>query len=162
MEAISCGVCVHFCAHTARNRLKDAHTRLSKSTLGHVRGTHSPSALILNRSLTHSITHSLSRVHRRYAKQGDLGSKLPPQPSGTVWKRGTVAYARWQQSANHGGGYDARSAPVYQSLFILLFVPLFVVIAVPASANHVGGTTPHLTDTPTSTCHTHTHWQVPV
>jgi hypothetical protein len=38
-----------------------------------------------------------------FAKQGDLGSKvLKPRPSGTIWKRGEVVQARWQQSANHG------------------------------------------------------------
>jgi hypothetical protein len=40
----------------------------------------------------------------RFAKQGDLGSKvLKPRPSGTVWKRGSIVRVRFQQSANHGG-----------------------------------------------------------
>lgn len=47
-----------------------------------------------------------------YAKQGDLGTNLPRRPSGTVWKRGSVVAARWQQSANHGGGYRYRLCPV--------------------------------------------------
>ena len=48
----------------------------------------------------------------RYAKQGDLGSKvLPRRPTGTVWRRGATARARWQQSANHGGGYRYRLCP---------------------------------------------------
>jgi len=52
-----------------------------------------------------------------YAKQGDLGSVvLKPRPSGTVWKRGTVAKARWEQTANHGGGYRYRLCPAGQRL----------------------------------------------
>jgi hypothetical protein len=48
----------------------------------------------------------------KFAKQGDLGSKvLPKRSSGTVWKRGTVAKARWQQTADHGGGYQYRLCP---------------------------------------------------
>ena len=39
-----------------------------------------------------------------FAKQGDLGKVLKPRPSGTVWKRGTIAYVRQQSSAQHGGG----------------------------------------------------------
>ena len=42
-----------------------------------------------------------------FAKQGDLGTKvLTPRPSGTVWKRGTVARTRWELTASHGGGYQ--------------------------------------------------------
>ena len=45
----------------------------------------------------------------KFARQGDLGSQvLKPRPSGTVWKRGTVAYARQQSTAPHGGGYIYR------------------------------------------------------
>jgi hypothetical protein len=41
----------------------------------------------------------------KFAKQGDLGSKvLAPRPTGTVWKRGSLAKARWEITANHGGG----------------------------------------------------------
>jgi hypothetical protein len=43
----------------------------------------------------------------KFAKQGDLGSKvLKYRPSGTVWERGSVVSARWQQTAAHGGGYQ--------------------------------------------------------
>ena len=53
----------------------------------------------------------------KYAKQGDLGSKvLPPMPSGTVWRRGSLARARWQMSANHGGGYQFRLCPAADTL----------------------------------------------
>eukprot|EP00037_Helgoeca_nana_P032680 m.414933 g.414933 ORF g.414933 m.414933 type:complete len:386 (-) comp29473_c0_seq1:271-1428(-) len=52
-----------------------------------------------------------------YAKQGDLGSKvLKPRPSGTIWTRGQVARVRWQQSANHGGGYQFRLCPASEPL----------------------------------------------
>jgi len=52
-----------------------------------------------------------------HAKQGDLGSAvLKPRPSGTVWKRGTVAKARWQMTARHGGGYMFRLCPANETL----------------------------------------------
>ena len=52
-----------------------------------------------------------------YAKQGDLGSiVLKPRPSGTVWKRGTVALARQQSTAAHGGGYIYRLCPANETL----------------------------------------------
>lgn len=52
-----------------------------------------------------------------YAKQGDLGSVvLKPRPSGTVWKRDTVAYVRQQSTAPHGGGYIYRLCPANETL----------------------------------------------
>jgi hypothetical protein len=52
-----------------------------------------------------------------YAKQGDLGSvRLPSRKSGTVWKRGMTATVRWQQTANHGGGYRYRICPASSPL----------------------------------------------
>jgi hypothetical protein len=52
-----------------------------------------------------------------YAKQGDLGSVvLKPRPSGTVWERGTVALARQQSTAAHGGGYIYRLCPANETL----------------------------------------------
>ena len=52
-----------------------------------------------------------------YAKQGDLGSMvLKPRPTGTVWKRGQTAKARWQMTAQHGGGYQFRLCPADQPL----------------------------------------------
>ena len=51
------------------------------------------------------------------AKQGDLGTKvLKPRPSGTVWKRGSVARARWELTAEHGGGYQYRICPANETL----------------------------------------------
>merc|ERR1719231_2002954 len=53
----------------------------------------------------------------RFAKQGDLGSEvLNAKPSGTVWQRGSLAKARWQQTAGHGGGYQYRLCPADQPL----------------------------------------------
>ena len=53
----------------------------------------------------------------KYAAQGDLGSKvLPPRPSGTVWRRGGQAKARWQVTAQHGGGYQYRLCPASEPL----------------------------------------------
>ena len=52
-----------------------------------------------------------------YARQGDLGSHvLKPRPSGTVWRRGTVAYVRQQATAPHGGGYIFRLCPANETL----------------------------------------------
>lgn len=52
-----------------------------------------------------------------FAKQGDLGTQvLKPRPSGTVWKRGAVAYARQQSTAPHGGGYIYRLCPANETL----------------------------------------------
>ena len=53
----------------------------------------------------------------QFAKQGELGTQvLRPRPTGTVWKRGTVAYARQQSTAPHGGGYIFRLCPANESL----------------------------------------------
>ena len=41
---------------------------------------------------------------------------LKPRPSGTVWKRGGRAKARWQMTARHGGGYQFRLCPAGQKL----------------------------------------------
>jgi hypothetical protein len=38
------------------------------------------------------------------AKLGDLGSKLPPMPTGTVWTAGGTAEVGWTLKAWHGGG----------------------------------------------------------
>jgi len=51
------------------------------------------------------------------AKQGDLGSVvLRPRPTGTVWRRGGTAAARWQMTAQHGGGYRFRLCPKGRAL----------------------------------------------
>jgi hypothetical protein len=43
----------------------------------------------------------------KFAQQGDLGTAvLKPRPTGTVWKRGTIAKTRHEITANHGGGYQ--------------------------------------------------------
>ena len=41
------------------------------------------------------------------AKLGDLGSKLPPAPSGTTWTAGKTAEVAWTVKAYHGGGASA-------------------------------------------------------
>jgi len=51
----------------------------------------------------------------RFAKQGDLGTKVLPKRTDigeTVWKRGTVAKARWETTAAHGGGYIYQLCPL--------------------------------------------------
>ena len=53
----------------------------------------------------------------KFAKQGDHGTKvLKPRPTGTVWKRGTVAFARQQSTAPHGGGYIYRLCPANETI----------------------------------------------
>ena len=53
----------------------------------------------------------------KFAKQGDYGTKvLKPRPSGTVWRRGSVAYARQQSTAPHGGGYIYRLCPANETI----------------------------------------------
>ena len=39
-----------------------------------------------------------------HAKRGDLGSSLPPRPTGVEWKAGEVVEVSWVQKAWHGGG----------------------------------------------------------
>ena len=36
-----------------------------------------------------------------HARQGDLGSKLPPAPSGTVWVAGGLAEVSWSELKQH-------------------------------------------------------------
>ena len=51
-------------------------------------------------------------VNTSHAKLGDFGSKtLPPAPSGTSWKAGSVVEVSWSIEANHAGGYQYRLAP---------------------------------------------------
>lgn len=53
----------------------------------------------------------------KFAKQGDLGSKvLPKRPMGVVWKRGGEAAVRWELTAPHGGGYQFRLCPANEPL----------------------------------------------
>ena len=52
----------------------------------------------------------------KYAKTGDLGSSLPPAPTGVVWKAGSVVEASWSIRANHGGGYQYRLCPASEPL----------------------------------------------
>ena len=54
---------------------------------------------------THEVFNAGAYNATAFAKQGDLGSVvLKPRPSGTVWKRGSTVKARWQMTAQHGGG----------------------------------------------------------
>lgn len=53
----------------------------------------------------------------RFAKQGDLGSKvLKPRPTGTVWRRGNSELTAWYIVFNHGGGYRFRLCPANETL----------------------------------------------
>ena len=67
-----------------------------------------------------------------YASQGDLGSRvLPKRPSGTVWKRGETAVTRWQNTAEHGGGYQYRLCPSHEALTEACFQRLPLEFATP-------------------------------
>jgi hypothetical protein len=82
----------------------------------------------------------------KYAKQGDLGSKvLPKRPTGTVWKRGSVASARWELTADHGGGYQSVARPnpnivdhhwYIHCVHVSLPLPLHNTAAGPAQPHH--------------------------
>jgi len=53
----------------------------------------------------------------KYAKFGDLGSKvLPKYPTGTVWKAGSTVETMASFRANHGGGYQYRLCPLESEL----------------------------------------------
>lgn len=68
----------------------------------------------------------------KFAKQGDLGSVvLKARPSGTVWKRGEVAKARWQMTAQHGGGYQFRLCSADQALTEACFQAMPLQFATP-------------------------------
>mmetsp|Transcript_44385 Transcript_44385/g.100236 ORF Transcript_44385/g.100236 Transcript_44385/m.100236 type:complete len:435 (-) Transcript_44385:67-1371(-) len=45
------------------------------------------------------------------AKEGDMGSKLPPMSPQATWKAGSHAEVGWTIMAHHGGGYAYRLAP---------------------------------------------------
>lgn len=51
-----------------------------------------------------------------FAKLGDVGSKLPPLLSGTVWTAGSSVEVAWTVKAYHGGGYQYRMCPANDSL----------------------------------------------
>lgn len=55
-------------------------------------------------------------VNTAFAKLGQLGSTLPKQPSGAVWKAGSVVETLWSIRANHGGGYQYRLCPLKDTL----------------------------------------------
>jgi hypothetical protein len=56
-------------------------------------------------------------VHTKFAKQGDLGSKvLKERPTGVRWKAGGEANVSWYIAFNHGGGYKYRLCPKTQNL----------------------------------------------
>lgn len=40
-------------------------------------------------------------TNTKYAKLGDMGSKLPKFPSGAVWKAGSVVETMWSLRTNH-------------------------------------------------------------
>lgn len=53
----------------------------------------------------------------KFAKQGDLGSKvLPKRPTGVSWKKGSIVNASWHNTAEHGGGYQYRLCPASAAL----------------------------------------------
>lgn len=61
-------------------------------------------------------TAGATYVDTKNAKIGDLGSKLPPMPTGTVWYAGSDVEVAWTQKAWHGGGYSYRLCPADQQV----------------------------------------------
>ena len=60
----------------------------------------------------------------RLAKLGDLGSELPPMPTGTVWTAGGTAEVGWMLKSWHGGGYQVgRLAPPRLHVLSLCVLP---------------------------------------
>eukprot|EP00041_Stephanoeca_diplocostata_P025537 m.670883 g.670883 ORF g.670883 m.670883 type:complete len:425 (-) comp22767_c0_seq24:1317-2591(-) len=55
-------------------------------------------------------------VNTSNAKLSDVGSKLPPLMSGTVWSVGSAVEVAWTQKAWHGGGYQYRLCPANMPL----------------------------------------------
>lgn len=92
-----------------------------------------------------------------YAKQGDLGSVvLKPRPTGVLWRRGQNATVRWQQTADHGGGYQCgfpllspwclqiSSVPFWLCWLWLLFNPSFPVCVLLRSPRRRGSAVGYL------------------
>ena len=55
-------------------------------------------------------------VNTSFATFGQMGSTLPVQRSGAVWKVGSVVEALWSVRANHGGGWQFRLCPLESKL----------------------------------------------
>jgi len=51
-----------------------------------------------------------------HAQRGDLGSELPPQPTGTIWTAGAEVEVAWTHKAWHGGGYQYRLCSAHEHL----------------------------------------------
>jgi hypothetical protein len=50
------------------------------------------------------------------ARQGDLGTTLPRNPTGVVWQSGERAEVKLSVRANHGGGWSFRLCPADEPL----------------------------------------------
>lgn len=55
-------------------------------------------------------------VDSAVARQGDLGTTLPRNPTGVVWRAGQRVEAKLSVRANHGGGWSFRLCPASQPL----------------------------------------------
>eukprot|EP01050_Picozoa_sp_SAG11_P026023 SAG11_NODE_6084_length_1391_cov_1.527864_1_plen_114_part_00 len=52
-------------------------------------------------------------ITTKYAKQGDLGSKvLPYSPTGIQWRRGGLGTTKWSIRSNHGGAAPHKTEPL--------------------------------------------------
>ena len=82
--------------------------------------------------VNHEVFNAGAYNTTKYAKQGDLGSMvLPRRPSGTVWKRGSIAMTRWENTAEHGGGYQYRLCPANEKLTEECFQKMPLTFATP-------------------------------
>ena len=55
-------------------------------------------------------------VDNDLVRQGDLGTTLPRNPTGVVWRSGGRAEVKLSVRANHGGGWSFRLCPANQPL----------------------------------------------
>jgi len=76
----------------------------------------------------------------KFAKVGDMGSKLPKLPSGAVWKAGSTVEAKWSIRANHGGGWQYRLCPLKSNLTEACFQETPVPFAGDSSLRLANGT----------------------
>ena len=65
---------------------------------------------------THTTPGEGYYINTSFAKMGDKGSQLPRQPSGAVWKAGSVVETMWSIRANHGGGWQFRLCKLGEEL----------------------------------------------
>ena len=64
----------------------------------------------------HRVSTGAPFVDNALVRQGDLGTVLPRNPTGIVWRSGARAEVKLSVRANHGGGWSFRLCPADQPL----------------------------------------------